>query len=133
MLEPHLPPGYELFASSWDWVLWRVPELLVRQPDLVVITHEQADGARLESPPLLAVEVLSPQSVERDVVTKRAECARAGLRDYWIVDLEVPETVVHRAVDGELIEVARATGDDTLEVTHPFPVAITPGRLVGRR
>lgn len=56
-------------------VLWRVPELLVRQPDLVVITHEQADWPRLESPPLLAVEVLSPASVERDVVTRRAEYA----------------------------------------------------------
>lgn len=81
-----------------------VPDLLVRQPNVVVVTHEQADGPRLEVPPLLAVEVLSPEGFERDVVTKRSEYARAGLEHYWIVDVDVPEIVVYRAVDQELVE-----------------------------
>lgn len=41
--------------------------------------------------------------------------------------------VVYRANDGKLVEVARAGGDETLEVTHPFPVSIIPRRLVGHR
>lgn len=132
-LEPSLPAGHEIVPSPWDWVLWRVPELLVRQADLVVVTHEQADIPRLESPPLLAVEILSPDGFERDVVTKRAEYGRAGLQHYWIVDLEVPEVVVYRAVGTELVELTRAAGHDTLRVEQPFPFAVEPTALIGHR
>ena len=40
----------------------------------------------LEGPPDLAVEIVSPDSTERDWQTKHAECAAAGVREYWIVD-----------------------------------------------
>ncbi len=53
-----LPAGLEVIGTSWDWVLRRRP-LLVRQPDVVVVTAEQALAARLTEPPLLAVEILT--------------------------------------------------------------------------
>lgn len=133
VLDDHCPTGYEAVMAPWDWVLWRVPDLLVRQPDVVVVTHEQADGPRLEVPPLLAVEVLSTEGFERDVVTKRSEYARVGLEHYWIVDVDVPEIVVYRAVDQELVEAARAAGDQTLRLDQPFPVALQLSTLLAHR
>jgi Uma2 family endonuclease len=65
------PPGCEVLTSPVDWVL-RVEPLLVRQPDVVVVSHELAETLPLRQPPLLAVEVVSAGSFERDVVTSAA-------------------------------------------------------------
>lgn len=74
--------------------------LLVRQPDLAVVDPEQQPGPRLTAPPLLAVEVLSPTSRERDLVAKRAEYAAARLDWYGLVDVDVPEVLVLRLHGG---------------------------------
>ena len=60
----------------------RVDALLVGQAIAVagvVVTAEQARGPRLADPPVLAVEILSDSSQERDLVIKRREYAEAGL------------------------------------------------------
>jgi len=48
----------------------------------------------------LAIEIVSQglEDRERDLVTKRIEYARAGIREYWIVDPE-QETVLSLAGD----------------------------------
>lgn len=45
--------------------------------------------------PDLAVEIVSPSSVRRDRVEKRIAYARAGVREYWIVDPARREIAVH--------------------------------------
>lgn len=62
-----------------------------RRPDLSVITNEQAESiqnttAILQTPPLLVVEVVSPESVDRDYNRKTNEYAATGILEYWIVD-----------------------------------------------
>jgi|GEM_PF-48548 len=61
----------------------------LRQPDIVVLTR--ANAARLhpgyvECPADLAVEVISPDSIQRDRIEKMAEYAPSGVREYWLVD-----------------------------------------------
>ncbi len=59
------------------------------QPDLIVILPGGAAKPvrrGIEGPPDLAVEVLSPSNRGHDRLTKRALYARAGVREYWIVD-----------------------------------------------
>jgi Uma2 family endonuclease len=61
------------------------------QPDMIVLLPERA--ARLtrrgvEGPPDLLIEVLSPSNRGHDLLTKRTLYARAGVREYWIVDPE---------------------------------------------
>lgn len=121
------PPDHEVMVAPWDWVLWEMPRLTIRQPDLVVVRSDLAKADRLLEPPLLAVEVISAGSFERDTVTKRAEYAKAGLSDYWIVDPESAEVFVHRRVGDELRlrEVVDATSPCT--ITSPFPVALDLG------
>ncbi|HEY9802511.1 MAG TPA: Uma2 family endonuclease [Leptolyngbyaceae cyanobacterium] len=62
-----------------------------RRPDVCVITNEQAQtiektSAILKTPPPLIVEVVSPESVERDYIQKTSEYAVIGVGEYWIVD-----------------------------------------------
>ncbi|MEH1950821.1 MAG: Uma2 family endonuclease [Nostoc sp.] len=62
-----------------------------RLTDLSVVTQEQARGllnasAVFESPPLLIVEVVSPDSINRDYRYKRSEYAAVEVPEYWIVD-----------------------------------------------
>jgi Uma2 family endonuclease len=116
-------------GSSWDWVLVRAP-LRVRQPDVVVVRREQLRHARLESPPLLAVEVLSPESRERDLVTKRREYAEAGLAWYWLVSLDVPQILVLRNDSGTFVEHASVRRDERLVIAQPFEIDVAPTDLV---
>jgi Uma2 family endonuclease len=67
----------------------------VRVPDLVVLSEEGAtalEGARRSMvtmdmpPPLLVVEVVSPNQEKRDYRYKRSEYAARGIAEYWIVD-----------------------------------------------
>jgi Uma2 family endonuclease len=123
-------PHLRVLPAPLDWVLWRLPSLSVRQPDLVVVTPDQIRAPRLTQPPVLVVEVLSPESVERDTVTKRREYARAGAQHYWIVDPTVPQIVVLRLdADDAYREVARATGTTPLHLTDPFPVTLVASSL----
>ncbi|QLE42590.1 Uma2 family endonuclease [Nostoc sp. C052] len=62
-----------------------------RLTDLSVVTQEQARellnaSAVFESPPLLIVEVVSPDSIKRDYRYKRSEYAAVEVPEYWIVD-----------------------------------------------
>lgn len=66
----------------------RLWEGTVREPDLVVLLS--ADDPRRREQfwrgADLAVEVVSPGGRKRDLKTKRAEYAQAGIKEYWIVD-----------------------------------------------
>ncbi len=62
-----------------------------RLTDVYVLTAEQVndlidDSAISQTPPLLAVEVVSPDSITRDYRYKRAEYAALEIPEYWIVD-----------------------------------------------
>jgi Uma2 family endonuclease len=124
-----VPPDFDVLTSPIDWVLQAAP-LRVRQPDIAVVAAAQARGARLTEPPLLAVEVLSPTSRERDLVTKRREYAAAGLGWYWLVDTDVPQILALRNTGGEFVPAGSAVGDEWLPVAEPFPVRVRPADLV---
>ena len=130
-LEDACPTGYEVLTAPMDWVLWELPRATVRQPDLLVVRFEPANRPRVTEPPLLAVEVVSPSSQERDLVAKRRDYARAGCEHYWIVDPDSPLVVCLRRRDGEgYEETTRLTAGVTTLVTQPFPIALDPDDLV---
>jgi Uma2 family endonuclease len=56
------------------------------EPDVVVARVEDSRGVRLEQTPLLVAEVLSSDSVLRDLNLKKAAYERFGIPSYWVVD-----------------------------------------------
>ena len=81
----------------------------VRVPDLVMYSEELArvmEGARRSlilmdmPPPLLVVEVVSPNQENRDYRYKRSEYATRGIAEYWIVDLIGQKVTILEWVEG---------------------------------
>jgi Uma2 family endonuclease len=66
----------------------------------------------IEGPPDLLIEVLSPSNRGHDLVTKRSLYARAGVREYWIVDPEAKTLEILSLDQGALRSIVVATGDD---------------------
>jgi Uma2 family endonuclease len=131
VLERALPASLVVLMAPYDWVLWQVPSLTLRQPDLVVVPDDMPSELRRTTPPVMVVEVLSPTTRAVDLRDKRAEYARAGAGHYWVVDIDAP-AVQALALDGTggYRTVAEAKGDDILTVTDPFPVTVSPADLV---
>lgn len=59
------PEPLIVVAPPVDWVLRAERPAEVRQPDIVVVHPDQLDRRAIRGVPLLAVEILSPWSVER--------------------------------------------------------------------
>lgn len=102
------------------------------EPDIVVAHADDAGGVRLTRPPLLAVEVLSPCSVLRDLNLKKAAYERFGIPSYWVVDPDLERPALHafELADGAYAEVAHVTGSEPFRASRPFSVEIVPDRLV---
>jgi Uma2 family endonuclease len=67
-----------------------------------------------------------------DRTLKAAAYARHGVASYWLVDpdAQCPVLTVQELRGGAYVEVARATGDQRLVLTRPFPVTLVPADLV---
>ena len=66
-------------------------EVDVVQPDLIAIAQKSSHligSIKIEGPPELVVEVLSPSTARNDRGAKRALYEFAGVAEYWIVDPE---------------------------------------------
>lgn len=105
------------------------PDATHFEPDVTVVRREFATIENGDVP-LLAVEVRSPSSAGRDALLKRREYARLGIGSYWLVDVDQPSLLALDLVDGEYVEVGRASGDESLTLARPFPVTIVPAALI---
>jgi Uma2 family endonuclease len=100
-------PSYQLRMKAEVAVHSR--QVGVRLPDLVVYSEELAkvmQGATRSiilmdmPPPLLVVEVVSPNQENRDYRYKRSEYAARGIAEYWIVDPIAQKVTVLEWVEG---------------------------------
>ena len=113
----------------------------VRIPDLVVLSEELAiamDGASRGivlmdmPPPLLVVEVVSPNQEKRDYRYKRSEYAARGIAEYWIVDPIVQKVTVLEWVEG-LYEERVFAGDNQIESSVLGSLDVTVDRVLQGR
>lgn len=123
VLRAACPPELRVLAAPLDV---RAGERSMLQPDLLVVPRELRSGGQVETPPLLAVEILSPSSRRTDLVAKPQVMARFGCPHYWVVDPEAPAVRALRLVDGGYVPAGVAEGDDELVVTEPFAVRFRP-------
>lgn len=105
-----------------------------RLPDLSVIPLEAVReylnvSAVVESGTLLAIEIVSPDSIKRDYRFKRTEYAAVGVPEYWIVDPAEQKITILRLVEG-LYEDKEYRGDEVLQ-SQTFPeLALTVNQIL---
>lgn len=91
----------------------RFDKRIVYRPDVSVYAAGRLTGVppRLELPPDLIIEVLSDSTRGLDMVTKRHDYERFGVREYWVID---PETLAvhawHTLGEGASMQEARPVG-----------------------
>jgi Uma2 family endonuclease len=99
------------------------------QPDILVLLPDWSGSLTrrgIEGAPDLLVEVLSPSNRGHDLLTKRALYARAGVREYWLVDPEA-RTLEILTLDRDAFHLAvAASGDETpvSPLLGPLPITV---------
>jgi Uma2 family endonuclease len=84
-------------------VACRLDEKNGPEPDIVFVATKNLVRVKrggIEGTPDLAVEIVSPDSVERDYYKKRLQYERFGVPEYWIVD-EMDEAVLLLRLDSK--------------------------------
>jgi Uma2 family endonuclease len=91
-----------------------------RIPDLIILSEEQCQEIRkmstavLENPPLLAIEIVSPNNSVDDYRYKRSEYAVREILEYWIIDPESEKVSILLLVSG-FYEVTEFTGEQEIK------------------
>ena len=100
-------PSYRLtmkteVAVSGTRVSVRLPDLLMLSEELATVLEGASRSIVLMDmpPPLLAVEVVSPNQEKRDYRYKRSEYAARGIVEYWIVDPIQQQVTILELVEG---------------------------------
>jgi len=110
----------EVFFAPLPVRLWsgkyREPDIIYVRPERIRSLRKQLDGADL------AMEVVSEgaENRERDLETKRREYAKAGIGEYWIVDLQERRITV-LALDGRVYRVHGQFGPGTQATSVLLP------------
>jgi Uma2 family endonuclease len=101
----------EVFGSR---VAFRLAERQAPEPDLAVVRKDRLHLKQrnfFNGPPDLAIEIVSPDSVERDYHQKREQYRRARIPEYWIIDeLEQRVTLLRLTRTGGYREVQPRRG-----------------------
>ncbi len=93
----------------------------VVQPDVVVVCdRSQIAETHVEGAPALAIEVLSPSSHRHDRVRKLRLYARAGVREYWLVQPQ-PAVIELLQFSGEHYQLAGVSTDTETLHSPTFP------------
>lgn len=90
-----------------------------RLPDLCVVLLEQMQpylntSAVLETGVILAIEIVSPDSIKRDYRFKRTEYAAFGIPEYWIIDPAQQKVTLLLLIEG-LYEETVYQGNDQIQ------------------
>ena len=129
LLDPLTPVEWETFTAPFDVVL---DEHTTFEPDVLIARTSELTPRHLPTPPVLAIEVLSPSTRTIDLTTKHARLRDFGCAHYWVVDPDEPSVLAWELVEGEYVEAGRAAGEETMRLDRPFPVEVTPQRLIER-
>ncbi|HTU93094.1 MAG TPA: Uma2 family endonuclease [Gemmataceae bacterium] len=105
---------YELGEVYGSRVAFRLGESHGPEPDIAFVRTERLHIVQrgfVEGPPDLAIEIVSPDSVERDYVRKREQYRQAGVKEYWIVDeMEQRVVLLKRSASGAYREIKSRKG-----------------------
>lgn len=105
------------------------PDLVYLAPDkLSLVTNDGVMGA-----PTLVVEIISPSSIYRDRVTKKALYERFGVQEYWLVDPADKFIELYALTDGQYKLLSAASLEEGQLTTGVLPgLALDLNALFGQ-
>jgi Uma2 family endonuclease len=109
-------------------VAYRLAPKTAPEPDLAFTRAERLHIARkshMDGPPDLAIEIVSPDSVDRDYESKRARYEEAGVQEYWIIDPDEQRVVFLVRANGGFTEVQPQD--------HLYRSRVSPGFVLDAR
>jgi Uma2 family endonuclease len=106
---------FGMHEEEWNTLTYpdcrlQVKEYRYRVPDLLVLPADQPAHRIVRNPPLLCVEVLSPEDTLKRILSRVEDYLAMGVRSVWIFNPESEEVLI--CVDGE----KRWTNEGTLTV-----------------
>jgi Uma2 family endonuclease len=105
----------------------RLPDVLfVEKAREEIILENHVEGA-----PDLIMEVVSPDSVDRDWREKFQEYEKAGVREYWLIDLVEQKIEAYALADGKFRRIPDMDGKVQSEVLKGF--CLRPEWVIGRQ
>src|SRR5262245_17388643 len=122
----------EVLPAPMDVVLDRELHLVV-QPDVLFVTAERDDivGDRIEGPPDLVVEVLSPRPRIGQIEEKVSWFARYGVRECWLVDLTHRQIAVLTFGDGRVIARTQYGSEEHVRSAVLPDLSLRPADVLG--
>jgi len=93
----------------------------VVQPDLLVICDEENvnEDNKYEGVPSLIIEVLSPSTKSKDMITKLNLYMKSGVAEYWIIDLDKRKITQYSFTKERKLEnITEYTEEDTVEANN---------------
>ncbi len=127
-LIPQAPVGASVVGAS---LIDMAPTY--RVPDVTVVADSVFGNRDLRTTPdqvLLTVEVVSPGSVTTDRITKPAQYAAAGVRNFWRIETAPELRLTAYALDGETYREVGSWGPgETAALNEPFPLTVVVDRL----
>jgi Uma2 family endonuclease len=115
------PLGYRLYFDT----IVELSANTVRAPDIAVVDHDITDRKHLlPSDILLAIEI-SDTTLGEDLGRKRIAYASAGIRHYWVVDVEGRR--IHCYADPQGVDYAAI---QVIAFGQPVPVPGSEGKVI---
>jgi Uma2 family endonuclease len=115
---------YDLGKVYGSRVAFHLDENSSPEPDIAFVAKMNLRRAKrrwVEGAPDVAVEIVSPDSIERDYDKKRKKYEEAGVPEYWSID-EIEETVtlLRLGSDGKYREIKPQNGEYHSSVLSGF-------------
>jgi len=110
----------EVFGSR---IACRFDDRSAPEPDILFVRNEHADRLHrggVEGAPDLVIEIVSPDSVERDYEAKRQQYQRFQVPEYWIIEEEKSVLLLRRNRRGRYQEIQPRRGVFRSEVLTGF-------------
>lgn len=93
-----------LYQHEKDWTIVVMPELRLRIragkyriPDVMVLSKDAPRTPVIEQPPLLCIEVVSPDDRLKDLTERAQDYFTLGVPETWIFDPETKQAFVYSA------------------------------------
>jgi len=129
LVAPAVDDELEVYLAPLDVQL---SERTVLQPDLLIIPRSDVTEEGIFTAPILAVEILSPSTRHRDLVTKLGILQRAGCPHYWVLDPADESVRIFELAGDAYRLVTHARGAEDVTVRSPVEMTFSMRDLLPR-